>query len=830
MSNIHSALPSPVELASLITSKQLNRLEQEQFAQYFTSLPIARFMASLFTIDKSELTILDAGAGVGILSAALIEHIIQQKAMLNKIKLLAFETDQSLVTRLGNTLNLCAAACEQANITFEYTVYNQDFIEAGVNNIKAEQALFSTPAFSERFDLIIMNPPYKKINSISRTRQLLDSVHIETSNLYAAFLALSFRLLKSGGQIVAITPRSFTNGPYFKAFRKLFYRDMRFAQIHVFNSRSLAFQDDDVLQENIIFSAYKDKQRDRVIISTSDAPEDEALTQIRLNHHHIINPNDPDKVIHLITDGIAEKVIGRINMLACTLSDLDLEASTGRVVDFRVAQFLRNEEGADTYPLIYPLHFSRGLVAWPKHSQKKSEALVYNNETKELFLDSGYYVVCRRFSSKEERKRIVAALYDPLKVKQERVGFENHLNVFHRRQKGLIEQEARGLTVFLNSTILDLYFRIFNGHTQVNAADLRMLRYPTKEQLIKLGGYFLEELPDQNEIDEIIEKELFAMAKDINPVKIAKKIKEALALLKELGIPKAQQNESSALALLALLNIEPTVSWQKAGAPLLGITEMMNFFKDHYGKEYAPNSRETVRRFTVHQFVQAGLVIPNPDKPRPINSPQYVYQIEPSALKLIREYGSKSWNEHLQAYLTSIKTLQQMYAQERDTQRIPINLKNNQLSLSPGGQNVLIKKIVEEFCSIFTPDAEPVYIGDTEKKWAYFDMPLLRQLGINPPDEHGKMPDVVIFYKDKNWLVLIEAVTSHGPINPKRRIELEELHKNSTAGLVFVTAFLDRKGLLQYLNDIAWETEVWVAESPTHIIHFNGKRFLGPYT
>ncbi len=256
---------------------------------------------------------------------------------------------------------------------------------------------------------------------------------------------------------------------------------------------------------------------------------------------------------------------------------------------------------------------------------------------------------------------------------------------------------------------------------------------------------------------------------------------------------------------------------------------MMNFFKENYGKVYAPNSRETVRRFTVHQFVQAGLALPNPDKPRPVNSPKYVYQIEPSALKLIREYRTKSWKNSLESYLSSVKTLKQLYAQERELQRIPIKLSDKEILLSPGGQNILVKKILDDFCSRFTPNADPIYIGDTENKWAYFNQDALKDLGVGVPDEHGKIPDVVIHFGEKNWLILIEAVTLHGPINAKRKIELEELFKGSKIGLVFVTAFLDRRGMLQYLNEIAWETEIWVAESPSHLIHFNGKRFLGPY-
>ncbi|WP_347274751.1 BsuBI/PstI family type II restriction endonuclease [Candidatus Kuenenia sp.] len=320
------------------------------------------------------------------------------------------------------------------------------------------------------------------------------------------------------------------------------------------------------------------------------------------------------------------------------------------------------------------------------------------------------------------------------------------------------------------------------------------------------------------------------MAKKIDTKKAERKIKEALEILETLGFPRQQQNERSALTLLSLLNLKPDDEWESASDPLIGITPMMEFFAVHYGKRYAPNTRETVRRQTVHQFMQAGMIVPNPDKPlRPTNSPKAVYQIETSALKLFREFGKPGWNSHLRAYLHTVKTLKKLYARERDMRRIPVKLLNGrEISLSPGGQNVLIKKIIDDFCPLFTPGGHVIYVGDTETKWAYFDSDALEKLAIEI-EEHGKMPDVVVHYVEKKWLVLIEAVTSHGPVNPKRRRELKKLFAGSKAGIVYVTAFLDRRTMMKHLDEISWETEVWIAETPTHLIHFNGERFLGPY-
>jgi hypothetical protein len=320
------------------------------------------------------------------------------------------------------------------------------------------------------------------------------------------------------------------------------------------------------------------------------------------------------------------------------------------------------------------------------------------------------------------------------------------------------------------------------------------------------------------------------MAKKTKAKKVKQKIAEALEVLAAIGLPRQQQNERSALTLLSLLNLKPEDKWENASDPLMGITPMMEFFAANYNKRYAPNTRETVRRQTIHQFMQAALVLPNPDKTsRPTNSPKAVYQIETSALKLLREFGKPSWRGRLKEYLESVQTLKRLYAREREMRRIPLKLRGGEeIRLSPGGQNILIKKIIDDFCPLFTPAAQVIYVGDTQKKWAYFDSKSLSVLGVEI-EEHGKMPDVVVHYAEKNWLVLIEAVTSHGPVNPKRRQELEELFDGSQAGLVYVTAFLDRRTLLRYLDDISWETEVWIAESPTHLIHFNGSRFLGPY-
>lgn len=306
---------------------------------------------------------------------------------------------------------------------------------------------------------------------------------------------------------------------------------------------------------------------------------------------------------------------------------------------------------------------------------------------------------------------------------------------------------------------------------------------------------------------------------------------EALQILTEVGMPRSQRNERSALCLLAITDITPKKNWAQAGAPLIGITPIMEFAAAHYmDKPYAPNTRETIRRQTMHQFCDAGIASYNPDDPgRPVNSPKAVYQISPEALSLVRSFGSKQWVEALALFRTQRHGLAEKYAAARDMKHVPLKTPAGQpVNLSPGEHSELIRQIVEVFGAHYAPGGTLIYAGDTGDKWGHFDKAALAKLGV-AVDAHGKMPDVVIHFTEKNWLLLCEAVTSHGPVDGKRRDELTRLFAGSVANLVLVTAFPSRAVMSRYLGEIAWETEVWCAETPTHLIHFNGERFLGPY-
>lgn len=311
---------------------------------------------------------------------------------------------------------------------------------------------------------------------------------------------------------------------------------------------------------------------------------------------------------------------------------------------------------------------------------------------------------------------------------------------------------------------------------------------------------------------------------------VATRLQEARDLLEAFGMDAERSNERSAFVLLSLVGLRPDDPWSAAANPLLGTRAIMDWIRDNYEKDYAANSRETIRRFTLHQFAEAHLVVQNPDKPeRPTNSPHWNYQVTGEALSTIQLYGTPEFGQKLAEYIDILPGLKSQYAAAREMLRIPLTLPNGSaFTLSPGGQNVLLKQMVEQFCPRFTPGAELLYIGDADEKWALFARDRLAELGVTV-DSHGKMPDLVVYMADRNWLVLLEAASSHGPVDSKRHGELRSLFAGSTAGLVYVSCFPDRADFRKYVDKIAWESEVWCADHPTHMIHYNGERFLGPY-
>jgi adenine-specific DNA-methyltransferase len=445
--------------------------------------------------------ILDPGAGIGVLALAVVERILTERRDLS-IEVDVFEIDEALLPELESTLQSCESLAEQVGSVFLARIHSEDFIEWA--SIAANSLLLN--GLAPRFDLVIMNPPYRKIHAQSGERRAMRRIGVEVSNLYAAFLALGIALLDNGGQLIAITPRSFANGPYFRSFRRYFLSRAHFERIHVFESRARAFSDDEVLQENIIFRAAEGPaiSSSRATISSNLGPEEPVSTR-SIQHFELVDPEDEEAVLHVVCSEDDARVARAMARVTWRLTDLGVEVSTGRVVDFRARSYLRDRPVVETAPLIYPGHLRGGSVAWPMADQKKPSAIVRCPDTESLLLPNGTYVLVNRFTAKEEKRRVRATVFDPSSCPGEVVAFENHLNVFHYQEHGLDVDFAHGLAAWLNSTLVDQFVRLFSGHTQINANDLRRLPYPSRTEILELGTAARAEAPaDQPELDILV--------------------------------------------------------------------------------------------------------------------------------------------------------------------------------------------------------------------------------------------------------------------------------------------------------------------------------------
>ena len=786
---------------------------------------VARLMASMVPYTSEPLRVLDPGAGAGTLSTALAARWLGQDRPPNALRVTAFEIDPGFRPFLERTAAAIGSACARRSVACSVTLRCEDFAQR--TSLEALGHLFSEP---EAFDVAILNPPYRKLPSNSDLRARLDALGISAPNLYAAFLGLSLRVVRPGGTVVAIVPRSFCNGTYFRRFRRYLLDAASVRRVHLFGRRDQAFGQDKVLQENVVLALERGaKRRDFVSLSFNDGVEDDPVWSWKTSATDVVRRHDADLFFHLPDGDWSVELSRAMDSLPCDLAGVGLAVSTGPVVGFRMRQWFVDPLGeGPTAPLLHPANLQGLTVRWPVMG-KKAQAVARSTDTERALIPNGWYVATRRFTSKEEPRRIVASTIDPARLPGDRIALENHLNYFHRSGEPLSRNLAMGLATYLNSSFVDRCFRQFSGHTQVNATDLRKLRYPRVASLEALGAS-LESVLVGGTADRALRQHCKELSQLPNTDHVQTRIDEGMTVLRDLGMPREQQNERSALTLLAIVGLAPGDLWTRASAPLRGVTPIMDWIQANYGRRYAPNTRETIRRFTLHQFVEAGLVVPNPDRPdRPVNSPNYCYQIEPEALSLLRSFDSPDWESGLARYLGRREALKAKYAQRRERAKIPLVLKEGQtIALTPGGQNELVRLVVEEFCPRFLPRGEPVYVGDTGQKWAYIDRALAAELNL-AVDEHGKMPDLAIFDRERGWLVLIEAVTSHGPVDPKRIGELKDLFADVIPGLVFVTAFLDRRTFVKYASQIAWQTEVWIAESPGHLVHFDGDRFLGPY-
>lgn len=474
---------STVEKTRLRLSKNTEAKKKSQFGQFLTSARTAAFMASLFPDSKGRCRLLDAGAGIGSLSVAFLDRWNTAGFDFQRVELDAFEIDDSLCSYLNRTLEKY-----RNNPQFILTIRNVDFIHAATDWLSGS---FFAEEF-QKYTHAILNPPYKKINSNSSHRLALRRVGIETVNLYSAFVALAVALTAPGGQIVAIIPRSFCNGPYYRPFRDFIFEHAAIRHLHLFELRNKAFKEDKVLQENIIIRLERSGQQSMVTVSTS---ADDTFTDLKTQDYpfnQVVFPEDSERFIRVPLaprSNIKPTLTNRY-----TLADLGINVSTGPVVDFRLRKHLRDMPEAGTVPLLYPCHFNGISTKWPVTDKKKPNAILRNTDTEKWLCPSGFYCVVRRFTAKEEMRRIVASVVAPSALDSApMLGIENHLNFFHKNKSGLSPALAHGLAVFLNSTAIDEYYRCFGGHTQVNVTDLKLMKYPSRGTLIEVGEWAMQQ-------------------------------------------------------------------------------------------------------------------------------------------------------------------------------------------------------------------------------------------------------------------------------------------------------------------------------------------------
>ena len=484
-----------VEQARLRVSKNTEAKRKSQLGQFLTPTRTARFMADLFASKECpECRLLDAGAGIGSLASAFLERCNDGELKFKTIEVTAFELDSLIHKELNDSLS-----SYKNRLPMVYKILGDDFIEQAGNSLQFD--------FGSGYTHAILNPPYKKMGSHSRHRLLLRQAGIETVNLYSAFVALALAMMEPGGQIVAILPRSFCNGPYYRAFRNFVLERAAIRHLHLFDSRSKAFKDDDVLQENIILMLERGGHQGDVTVTTSTDDSFVDLVTHSYPFNRIVFPDDSEHFIHVPTSPELN-AIELSAAICCSLEDVGVKVSTGPVVDFRLKEHLRQMPEQGTVPLLYPVHFAGKNIEWPKPGTKKPNAILRNTETEKWLYPNGFYCVVRRFSSKEEKRRIIANVVQPATFGDtQMLGLENHLNVYHENKHGLPEALARGLAMYLNTTGVDENFRRSSGHTQINATDLKMMKYPSRQALITLGEWAKHcGEPTQKMIDEQLDK------------------------------------------------------------------------------------------------------------------------------------------------------------------------------------------------------------------------------------------------------------------------------------------------------------------------------------
>jgi adenine-specific DNA-methyltransferase len=455
--------------------------ERKARGHFGTPVAIAGFMAEMLAeIPQRVFRILDPGAGVGTLTAAICQRALKLKAQRHLVFEL-WENDPKIEPYLRGTLDYCRMVLLDAGHRMDFTIRGDDFILANKQS----------PLFGNRdaanFDAAIMNPPYFKLRKETDHARAMPHVVHGQPNIYALFMAAAVDMLRPGGELVAITPRSYFNGAYFKRFRKWFFDRLVARQIHIFESRSEAFRDDSVLQENVILKAVKGESPDSVLLTTSVGREFHDVQRCKVPYGSVIDDRNGDHVIRVTANRIEQQIAAVLDQLPNRFKSLDLRISTGPVVTFRSTEFLRHERTDQTAPLLWMHNIRPFATRFPPRNGKPTHILV-NEASRRLLVPATRYVLLKRFTAKEEKRRLVAGIMDASDSYSKWVGLENHLNYVYRAGQELPRAVAYGLAAFFNSTIVDRYFRAISGNTQVNATEIRSMPMPDESTLAGIGA------------------------------------------------------------------------------------------------------------------------------------------------------------------------------------------------------------------------------------------------------------------------------------------------------------------------------------------------------
>ena len=790
------------EYVSLVSKE-----ERKNIGQFFTCESTAQFMASLFDFTKirKNIRILDPGAGSGILSAAILEELEKNKSVEN-IELICYETDYKILDLLEKNLKFCQSKSHK-NINIK--IVNENYITSQYLEFNNSLSAEKDPL---KYDYIISNPPYVKLSKRAVEALSMPNICYGAPNLYFLFAAMALFNLRDNAEMVFIIPRSWTSGAYFYRFRQYLLNNGCIERIHLFASRNKVFENEKVLQETIIIKIKKNQgKNDNVVISTSNGNNFEESTHFDVPYNDIVFGKN--KYVYLITSNKEIEVIEKINKFKYTLPEIGLKMKTGLTVDFRNKSLLRDIPESNTVPLFYSQHIKNGKVIFPLN--KKGEYIT--NDKSSLLQKNKNYLFVKRFTAKEEKRRLQCGIYLAKEFPQyKEISTQNKIN-FIESDKQLSKEIIFGLYVIFNSFLYDSYYRILNGSTQVNSTEFNTIPVPSLEIIEKIG---IDLLKSGNYDEETCDNILL---KYLEETKMSK-LEEARDIIRLLGVPQRQQADLCCYVLLSMAGLNENTMWSSAKNDWIRIHDIITFIKNNYGVTYAENSRETFRKQAIHHFRNAAFI---EDNGKATNSPNYRYRLTNEMLNLIRTYKTKNWKKQLKLFIDNHDTLINIYESKKKMQKMPVKINGVNFTFSTGGHNQLQKAIIEEFAPRFAPNSECLYVGDTIEKDLVKNEDKLRELGF-AITLHDKMPDVVLYSVEKNWVYFIEAVTSVGPMDPKRIKEIEEMTAGVSAGKIYVTAFLDFKTFKKFSETLAWETEVWIAENPDHMIHLNGDKFLGP--